>query len=130
MIFVNLPVKDHQRSVEFFGGLGFEFNPMFTDENATAMIINDQAIVMLLVESYYATFTPKSIADATQVSEALVGVSADSREEVDSLVEKAVASGGEEVGEPVDMGEMYQRAFHDPDGHKWEIIWMDPGFTG
>jgi predicted lactoylglutathione lyase len=130
MIFVNLPVKDLQRSVEFFGGLGFEFNPMFTDENATAMIINDQAIVMLLVESYYATFTPKSIADATQVSEALVGVSADSREEVDSLVEKAVASGGEEVGEPVDMGEMYQRAFHDPDGHKWEIIWMDPGFTG
>jgi predicted lactoylglutathione lyase len=130
MIFVNLPVKDLQRSVAFFGALGFEFNPMFSDENATAMIVNDQATGMLLVEEFYATFTPKSIADATRVSEVLVGVSAESRDEVDSLVDKAVESGADEAGEPMDMGEMYQRAFHDLDGHKWEIIWMDPAFTG
>ena len=130
MIFVNLPVKDLARSVDFFGALGFEFNPQFTDENATYMIVNDQAAVMLLVEQFYSTFTPKKIADASQVSEVLVGVSAESREGVDELLAKATEHGATEVGEPMDMGMMYQRAFHDLDGHKWEIIWMDPTFTG
>lgn len=130
MIFVNLPVKDLQRSVDFFAGLGFEFNAQFTDDNATYMVINDQAAVMLLVEEFYATFTTKKIADATQVSEVLVGVSADSREAADQLVDTAVGAGATEAGEPMDMGMMYQRAFYDLDGHKWEIIWMDPDFTG
>ena len=130
MIFVNLPVKDLARSVDFFGALGFEFNPQFTDENATYMIVNDQAAVMLLVEEFYSTFTHKQIADASQVSEVLVGVSAESREAVDEFVATATAKGATEAGEPMDMGMMYQRAFHDLDGHKWEIIWMDPTATG
>lgn len=130
MIFVNVPVRDLQRSVEFFTALGFEFNPQFTDENATYMIVNDDAAVMLLVEDFYRTFTTKEVADASRVSEVLIGISAATREEVDSLLEAAVAAGASEAGEPMEMPGMYQRAFHDLDDHKWEVIWMDPDFTG
>jgi predicted lactoylglutathione lyase len=130
MIFVNVPVSDLQRSVDFFTALGFEFNPSFTDENATYMIVNDTAAVMLLVEDFYRTFTTKQVADASQVSEVLIGISAETREEVDSLVDAAVAAGASEAGDPMEMEGMYQRAFHDLDHHKWEVIWMDPAFAG
>ena len=126
MIFVNLAVADLQRSVDFFTKLGFSFNPQFTDENATAMIVNNQASVMLLQRDFFKTFTKKSIADANAQTEAIIALSAESREEVDQLVEKALAVGGKPSNDAQDLGFMYQHSFQDPDGHLWEVAWMDP----
>lgn len=126
-IFVNLPVKDLKRSVDFFTGLGFSFEPKFTDENATCMIINDDAFVMLLVEKYFGSFIKKPISDATTQTEVLMAVSAESRAAVDALVDKALAAGGKPAKEPMDHGFMYVRTFYDLDGHHWEVMWMDPG---
>lgn len=126
MIFVNLPVKDLQKSIGFFTELGFKFNPQFTDENTTCMVISDDAYVMLLVEDYFKTFTKKSIADATAHTEAIVALSAESREDVDNLVDKALAVGGRPANEPEDQGFMYGRSFQDLDGHQWEVLYMDP----
>ena len=125
MIFVNLPVQDLDRSVAFFRGLGFTFNEQFTDRNATCMVLSDQACVMLLVRPFFATFTRKDVADAS-TTEAILGVSAESREEVDALVDKALSLGGTAANEPSDEGYMYGRSFHDLDGHAWEVMWMDP----
>lgn len=125
-IFVNLPVKDLNNSVDFFTKLGFEFNQQFTDENATSMIVNDDAYVMLLVESYYKTFTNKQLADATTQSEAIIAISASSRREVDDLVNKALDAGGRPAGETMDQGPMYGASFQDLDGHHWEVMYMDP----
>jgi uncharacterized protein len=127
MIFVNLPVQDLDRSVEFFRGLGFGFNEQFTDENATCMVVSEQACVMLLVEKFFSTFTTKDVADARKQTEAIIAVSAESREEVDALVDKALAQGGTRMKEPSDEGFMYGRSFYDLDGHAWEVMWMDPG---
>jgi predicted lactoylglutathione lyase len=124
--FLNLPIKDLTRSVDFFTALGFTFNPQFTDEKATSMIINDSCFVMLLTEPFFQSFTPKPIADPTKVTGALMCFSANSRQEVDEIVEKAVAAGGSIYAEPKDHGFMYQHSFSDPDGHQWEIAWMDP----
>lgn len=126
MIFVNLPVKDLDRSVEFFTHLGFRFNPQFTDENATCMVVSDTICVMLLREEYFRTFTPKEICDATRYTEVLVALSAESREAVDEMVRKAVTAGGSTYADPQDHGFMYQHGFQDPDGHIWELVWMDP----
>ena len=126
MIFVNLPVKDLGKSVEFFTGLGFSFNQQFTDENATCMVISEQACVMLLVEDFFQTFTTKAIADTVTHTETMIALSAESRAEVDDLVTKALAAGGQPAGDAQDHGYMYGRSFQDPDGHIWEIIWMDP----
>lgn len=126
MIFVNLPVQDLARSVDFFKNLGFEFNAQFTDDKATCMVINDQAYAMLLVEDFFAGFTTRPVADATAATEAICALSADSRADVDDLVGKALAAGGQEVKEPQDHGFMYGRSFTDPDGHIWEVLWMDP----
>lgn len=125
-IFVNLPVKNLTKSVEFFTRLGFEFNPQFTDENATAMIISEEAFVMLLVEDFYKSFITKQIADTATHSEAILAISADSRDEVDDLVNKALAAGGQPANDPMDQGPMYGWSFQDPDGHLWEVIYMDP----
>jgi predicted lactoylglutathione lyase len=125
-IFVNLPVKDLDRSKAFFGALGYSFNPQFTDENAASMVIADDIFAMLLVEPFFQGFTPKPIVDATSATEVLIALSAESREEVDALVDKAVAAGAVNYAEPQDHGFMYQRSFQDLDGHLWEIIWMDP----
>jgi predicted lactoylglutathione lyase len=125
-IFVNLPVKDLARSVAFFERLGYTFDPRFTDENATCMVVGDDIFVMLLVEPYFETFTPKPIADATRSTEALVALSAPSREAVDRLVEAALAAGARRYREPEDRGFMYQWGFEDLDGHIWAHIWMDP----
>ena len=125
-IFVNLPVKDLKRSVTFFTALGYTFNPQFTDENATCMIVDDNIFVMLLVEPFFKTFTRKTIADATKSTEVLVCLSCDSRAEVDDLVRKARAAGGTTPSEPQDHGFMYQHGYQDPDGHLWELVYMEP----
>jgi predicted lactoylglutathione lyase len=125
-IFVNLPVKDLNKFVEFFTKLGFEFNPQFTDENATCMIISEHIFVMLLVEDFFKTFIKKEISDATKSTEVIVGLSAESKEEVEELVKKALAAGGKVSSEPMDQDFMYQWGFQDIDGHLWELIYMDP----
>lgn len=124
-LYVNLPVKDLERTVEFFTALGFSFNPMFTDENATCMIVNDGTSVMLLVESFFATFTKKPLADAHAVTETLLALSLDSRAEVDDFVATAIAKGASEYADPKDLGFMYQRGIADLDGHQWEVFFMD-----
>lgn len=116
MIFLTLPVKNLNASVDFFTALGFEFNPQFTDENATCLILNDTTFVMLVVENYFQTFTKKNISDATTSTEAILGFSADSREDVDAFVEKALAAGGSASNETVDHGFMYSGSFQDIDG--------------
>ena len=125
-IFVNLGVKDLARSVEFFAKLGFSFDPRFTDGSATCMIVSDEAYVMLLVESRFQDFTTKDLADPTTQTEAILAVSAESREQVDELADAALAAGGSPANDPMDHGFMYGRSFDDPDGHIWEVIWMDP----
>jgi predicted lactoylglutathione lyase len=125
-IFVNLPVKDLKRSVEFYTRLGYTFNPKFTDENATSMIVSDDIFVMLLVESFFKTFTPKPIADAKKSTEVLLCLSVESRAKVDELVSKAVAAGAKTPNAPKDYGFMYQHGYEDLDGHLWELVYMDP----
>ena len=125
-IFVNLPVKNLDKSVAFFTALGYTFNPQFTDKNATCMVVSEDHIyVMLLVEAYFKTFTPKSIADASKSTEVLVCLSCESRAEVDEMVRKAVAAGGTTPTKAQDHGFMYQHGFEDLDGHLWELIYMD-----
>lgn len=124
-IFVNLPVKDLKRSVDFFTALGFTFNPQFTDENATCMIIGDNIYAMLLVEKYFKTFIKKDVSDASKTTEVLTALSVESRDKVDEIVNKALASGGSPNLDTQDHGWMYSRSFQDPDGHIWEILFMD-----
>ena len=124
-IFVNLPVKDLDRSIDFFTKLGFKFNPQFTDENATCMIIGDNMFAMLLVEKYFKTFTKKEISDTVKNTEVIVALSAESRVNVDQILNKVIEAGGKEHKEPQDLGFMYLRSFEDINGHIWEIFYMD-----
>ncbi len=124
-IFVNLPVKDLNKSIDFFAKLGYEFNPQFTDENATCMIVSEDIFVMLLVEKFFKTFTPREICDTSKNTEVLVALSFESRAEVDAMVAKAIAAGGNTYKEPQDHGFMYQHGFQDLDGHLWEIFFME-----
>lgn len=124
-IFVNLPVKDLNKTIEFFTKLGFKFNPQFTDENATCMIVGDDIFVMLLVEKFFKTFTKKEISDTSKNTEVIVALSVEGRENVDKMINKAIEYGGKESREPQDHGWMYGRSFEDIDGHLWEIIYMD-----
>jgi len=125
-IFVNLPVKDLKKSIDFFTKLGYTFNAQFTDENATCMIISDTIYVMLLVEPFFKTFTSKGICDTSKHTEMLLCLSAESKQKVDELVGKAVAAGATTPREAQDQGFMYSHGFEDLDGHTWEIMWMDP----
>jgi predicted lactoylglutathione lyase len=125
-IFVNLPVRDLKKSMEFFSSLGFEFNPKFTDENAGCMIIGDGAFVMLLSEPFFKTFTKRELCDTTSHTEGLFALSCDSKAEVDEMVKKAIAAGGRHAMDPQDHGFMYGWSFYDLDGHHWEVLWMDP----
>ena len=125
-LFVNLAVADLGTAVDFFTKLGFSFDPRFTDETATCMLIGEDAYAMLLVEERFKGFTKKELVDSTAQTEAILALSARSREEVDVLVEKALASGGAPAHDPTDEGFMYSRSFQDPDGHLWEVFWMDP----
>ena len=126
MMFVNLPVRDLERAKTFFGQLGFSFNPQFTDDHATCMIVSEEAFVMLQVEARFKDFTKKQICDTRTQTEGIFAVSAASRDEVDSLVKTALAAGGTHASDPVDHGFMYGWSFHDLDGHHWEVIYMDP----
>ena len=123
-IFVNLPVKDLNKSVEFFTKLGYTFNPQFTDENATCMIVGENIFVMLLLEKFFNSFTNKPTSDAFRSAEVIISLSAENKAEVDSLIEKAVAAGGRKT-KLSDDGWMYQGGFEDLDGHLWEIAYMD-----
>ncbi len=125
MIFVNLPVNDLTASKAFFSNLGYSFNPQFTDENAACLVISDTIFAMLLTKPFFQTFTTNEVASAG-TTEAILALSTESHDGVDSLVEKAIGAGGVESREPQDIGFMYSRAFRDLDGHTWEIIWMDP----
>lgn len=124
-IFVNLPVKDLPRAKEFFTALGFGFNAQFTNEQGACMVVTDTIYVMLLREDFFKTFTHKQITDTSTSTEVLVCLSCDSRAEVDQLVAKAVAAGGSAPRQPQDHGFMYAHGFEDPDGHTWELAWMD-----
>lgn len=124
-IFVNLPVKDLAVSMEFFGKLGFEFNPEYTNENAACMVVSDDIFVMLLLEDFFQTFTKKEVADAKSVTEVLTALSVETREAVDELLAVALEAGAAEAREAQDLGFMYSRSFEDPDGHIWEIVYMD-----
>ena len=125
-IFVNLPVKDLKKSMSFFSAIGFKNNPQFTDDTAACMVVSEEIYVMILTEPKFKSFTPKAIADATKSSEVLIALSRESRADVDDIVKKAVAAGGSTYAEPKDYGFMYQHGFQDPDGHIFEVIWMDP----
>jgi uncharacterized protein len=125
-IFVNLPVKNLNKSIEFFTKLGFSFNQQFTDETATCMIVGEDIFVMLLTEAKFKAFTPKEICDARKYTEVLVCLSLESRANVDEMVRKAVAAGGATYSEPQDHGFMYGHGFQDLDGHIWELIHMEP----
>lgn len=125
-LFVNLAVEDLDRSVAFFTKLGFSFDARFTDETASMMLVGEDAYVMLLLVSRFRDFTKKDLADPRAVTEAIMAFSAESREEVDELADLALASGASTANDPMDMGFMYGRSFHDPDGHLWELVWMDP----
>jgi uncharacterized protein len=124
-IFVNLPVKDLERSKKFFASLGFGIDPQFTDDKAACVVVEEGSIhVMLLTEPFFKTFTPRTIADAKRSTEVLVALSCSSDQEVKDLVAKATKAGGKAVREAQDHGFMYQHGFEDPDGHLWELVHM------
>jgi len=125
-IFVNLPVKDLERTKDFFTKIGFEFNPQFTDKNAACLMIGDNIFAMLLVEDYFKTFTKKDLSNAANTTEVILALSAESKEQVDEIVNNALAAGGSPSNDPVDHGFMYSWSFQDPDGHLWEVLYMDP----
>jgi predicted lactoylglutathione lyase len=124
-IFINLPVKDLDKSISFFTNLGFSFNPQFTDEKAGCMVISEQIFAMLLTEPYFKTYTKKAVSDAKTATEVLIALDAASKGEVEQIVAKAKRSGAAIYAEPQDHGWMYQHSFADLDGHQWEFIYMD-----
>ncbi|WP_108990239.1 VOC family protein [Streptomyces coelicoflavus] len=126
MIFLNLATNDLDTSKKFFTGLGWELNAQFSDDNTASFPVSDTIVVMVHTPQKYREFTKKEIADSTKSSEVLIALSAESREKVDELVDKAVAAGGSVSGETQDHGFMYGRAFDDVDGHTFEVVWMDP----
>lgn len=124
-LFVNLPIADLQRSTDFFSALGFTFNPKFSNQDATCLVISEHIQVMLLTTPFFAGFTRKPVADAHAATEVLLALSCETREEVDALVAKAVAAGAATPMPVQDHGFMYQHGFEDPDGHLWEVFWMN-----
>lgn len=125
-IYVNLPVADLDKAVEFFAAVGFTFNPEFASDDATCMIVDQRIFVMLLTEERFATYTPKPVADARAGTEVLVCLQLECRADVDDMVQRAVEAGGRTYREPEDHGFMYGHGFEDLDGHIWELIHMRP----
>lgn len=126
MIFVNLPVVDLAASRAFWTSLGYPIDESFSDDNALSVVLGDTVVAMLLTREYFQTFTTLEVGDAKVSAQALLALSSESREAVDTLVTSAVAAGATETRDPQDHGFMYQRTFSDLDGHTWEIVWMDP----
>jgi hypothetical protein len=129
-MFVNLPVRDLNKSMEFFRKLGFDFNQQFTDDKAACMVVSQDGFVMLLTEPFFKTFTRNALCDTRTATEGLFALSCESRAEVDDLVRKAVAAGGTHAVDPMDHGFMYAWSFYDLDRHHWEVLWMDPAAIG
>ena len=125
MLFVNMPVADVGRSKAFFAELGFSFNPAMTDQDAACMLVGEQAFVMLLSREKFAEFAKLPIADPTTHTLALYCFSVSSRDQVDAVSAAALAAGGTEADAAEDHGFMYSRSFYDPDGHGWQVMWMD-----
>lgn len=125
-LFVNIPVSDLQRSITFFEKLGFAFNTQFTDASATCMLVGEDAYFMLLDRERFASFSKRPPGDPQKATAAYFALSVGSRAEVDEMVKKAIAAGGSHAMEPQDHGFMYGWSFYDPDGHHWEVFWMDP----
>jgi uncharacterized protein len=128
-MFVNLPVKDLNKSMAFFKALGFTFNPQFTDETAACMVISEHNYAMLLTHEKFKSFATKPIPDAHKTTGLMVALALDSKAAVDEMLKKAVASGGKEPKPKVDHGFMVQGTFEDLDGHTWEPFFMDPSFV-
>ena len=125
-IFVNLPVKDLDKSMTFFKTIGFSFNPQFTDKTAACMVTSDDINAMLLTHDKVKEFSKKQIADAHKTTEVLTALAVESKEKVHELSDKALRAGAKETYPPKDYGFMLTRSFEDPDGHIWEVFWMDP----
>ena len=125
-IFVNLPVADLKASIAFFTRLGFSFNPNFTDDTGTCMIVGENIFAMLMMRERFAGFAPHPPADARSATEVILALQLDSRDAVDAMVREAVAAGGNIYNAPQDHGSMYQHGFQDPDGHVWEVFQMNP----
>ena len=126
LLFLNLPVANLAASRKFFDGLGFEFDEKFSDDQAACMVVSDQAYVMLLERERFAEFIARPIADANQQTGLTVAISAEDREAVDAFADAALSAGATPARPSQDYGFMYQRSFHDLDGHLWEVVWMDP----
>lgn len=129
-IFVNLPIKDLEKTMAFWRGLGFEFNPQFTDEKAASLVLGEHIYAMLLREEFFKTFMKKEIADSSGVCEVITAIGVESREKVDELVDKAMELGAKKYKEADDYGWMYSRSFEDVDGHLWEVLFADAGELG
>ena len=130
-IFVNLPITQLARSVAFYEALGATKNPKFSDETGACMVLSESIHVMVLMHEKYRNFTARPIADAHSTSSALIALSFDSRDEVNAIIDLAVSAGGQADPNPVqDHGFMFGRSIQDPDGHVWEIFWMDPAAAG
>lgn len=125
-LFLNVPVKDLQRSIAFFTKLGFTFNPKFTDETATCMLVGEQAYIMLLTHEKFMQFSKLPLGDPTTHALALYTFGVPTRDEVDTVVDAALAAGATDANDDEDYGFMRSRAFFDLDGHGWQIMWMDP----
>jgi len=124
-LFVNIPVRDLQRSIDFFEQLDFTFNAQFTDATATCMLVGEDAYFMLLGRDKFGEFSRRPAGDPAKETSALFAFSVESREAVDAIVDKAVAAGGSRALDPQDHGFMYQSSFYDIDGYHWEVFWMD-----
>jgi predicted lactoylglutathione lyase len=125
-IFVNLPVRDLQKSISFYEGIGFRVNPQFTDDTAACIVINDDIYIMLLTHAKFKEFTPRIVSDSFNYTEVINALTVDSKEDVRVMMDKVLANGGSEIRDPQDYGFMFNRSFGDPDGHIWEVFWMDP----
>ena len=126
MVFINFPVKDIDVATNFYLGLGYTKNEMFSDESTSSIVISDAIVIMLLQDEKFQSFVTKPLGDSEKEAFGTFAISVDSREAVDTLVEKALATGATPNKEPIDMGFMYNRSFYDPDGHLLEFVWMDP----
>ena len=128
-IYIGLPVKNLAEATAFFTRLGFTHHPYASDERTTGLVVTDDTVLMLHVEPYFTEFTRSEITDTSTAREVTLGLSADSREQVDDLVQRAMAAGGRAMGDPVDQGPIYMRAFLDLDGHRWSVIHFDGSST-
>jgi uncharacterized protein len=129
-LFVNIPVRDLTKAMNFFGALGFQYNPQFADETAACMLVGEDAYFMLLTEKKFRDFSRRPVADARTTTGAMFALSCTTRDEVDEMMRKAIAAGGSPAAEPQDHGFMYGLSFYDLDGHHWEVFWMDPAAVG